>query len=100
MGFNKENFQVKDIGAKVQEAWPEGLVTYLPKSVLDPRDYKVNFNLLESIFPDFQPSSPLNSGVMELKNLLTTIGYSQSDRNSKRFIRLNELQARIGELLY
>jgi nucleoside-diphosphate-sugar epimerase len=99
VGFNKENFQVREIGKMIQDAWPEGQITYLPKSVLDPRDYKVNFNLLESIFPDFHPSSPLFTGVREIKNQLVRIGYSNSDRNSKRFIRLNELQARIGELL-
>ena len=99
IGFELENFQVKDIGARVQEAWPEGKVSYLPNSVADPRDYKVSFSLLNSIFPNFEPESPLSRGIPELKELLIKIGYTKTERDAKRYIRINELQTRIGELL-
>jgi nucleoside-diphosphate-sugar epimerase len=98
IGFNLENFQVKDIGAGVQKAWPEGLVNYAPNSVSDPRDYKVDFSLLKNTFPDFEPEHPLSKGIPELRSLLIQIGYSQTERNSNRYVRLNELRARIREL--
>jgi nucleoside-diphosphate-sugar epimerase len=98
IGFNLENFQVKDIGAGVQKAWPEGLVNYSPNSVSDPRDYKVDFSLLKNTFPDFEPEHPLSKGIPELRSLLIKIGYSQIERNSNRYVRLNELRARIREL--
>ncbi len=98
IGFNLENFQVKDIGAGVQKAWPEGLVNYSPNSVSDPRNYKVDFSLLKNTFPDFEPEHPLSKGIPELRLLLIQIGYSQIERNSKRYVRLNELRARIREL--
>ncbi len=98
VGFTLENFQVKDIGAGVQKAWPEGSVYYLPNSISDPRDYKVDFSLLKNIFPDFEPKHPLSIGIPELRSLLIQIGYSQSDRDSKRYVRLNEIKARIHEL--
>jgi nucleoside-diphosphate-sugar epimerase len=98
IGFDLENFQVKDIGAGVQKAWPEGLVNYSPNSVSDPRDYKVDFSLLKNTFPDFEPEHPLSKGIPELRLLLIQIGYSQIERNSNRYVRLNELKARIREL--
>jgi nucleoside-diphosphate-sugar epimerase len=98
VGFKDENFQVKDVGNGVQKAWPEGKVTYLPNASVDPRDYKVNFDLLNSIFPNFAPEHPLDKGIPELRELLLEISYSKSDRESKKFVRLNELQRRIGEL--
>ena len=98
VGFNLENFQVKDIGAGVQKAWPEGVVNYSPNSVSDPRDYKVDFSLLKNTFPDFEPEHPLSKGIPELRSLLIQIGYSQTERNSNRYVRLNELRARIREL--
>ena len=98
IGFEKENFQVRDVGSGVQSAWPEGKVSYMPGAVSDPRDYKVNFSLLKSIFPNFEPETPLSQGIPELRKLLEDINYSKSDRESKRYVRLNELQKRIGKL--
>lgn len=98
IGFQSENFQVKDIGRGVQETWPEGTVTYLPNAANDPRDYQVDFSLLNSIFPDFRPEHPLRKGIPELRKHLENIGYNTTERNSKRYVRLPELGKRIGEL--
>ena len=98
IGFETENFQVKDVGSQVQATWPEGRITYKPGAVSDPRDYQVNFSLFKSILPNFQPETPLSRGIPELRKLLEAINYSKSDRESMRYVRLNELQKRIGEL--
>jgi nucleoside-diphosphate-sugar epimerase len=98
IGFEAENFQVKDIGNGVQVSWPEGKVTYLPNAALDPRDYKVNFSLLKSVFPNFEPDHPLVRGIPELRAHLLSISYSKEERELKRYVRLFELQKRIGEL--
>jgi len=99
VGFELENFQVKDIGAKVQASWPEGKVSYLPNSVSDPRDYKVDFSLLKTTFPNFAPEHPLSVGIPELKTQLITIGYSKVERDAKRYVRLIELRSRINGLM-
>jgi nucleoside-diphosphate-sugar epimerase len=98
IGFEKENFQVREIGDGVQICWPEGKITYLPNAVSDPRDYKVNFSLLKSLFPSFEPLHPLSRGIPELRAQLLSISYSKRERDAKRFVRLIELQKRIGEL--
>jgi nucleoside-diphosphate-sugar epimerase len=98
VGFENENFQVKEVGSGVQNAWPEGIVSYAPSASIDPRDYKVNFELLNSIFPEFTPEHPLRKGIPELRKLLEEINYSKADRDNKKYVRLNELQKRIGEL--
>jgi nucleoside-diphosphate-sugar epimerase len=98
IGFEAENFQVRDVGEGVQRAWPEGSVTYLPNAVSDPRDYKVNFSLLKSLFPSFVPHHPLSKGIPELREQLLAISYSKNERAAKRYVRLNELQNRIEEL--
>ena len=94
IGFESENFQVKEIGNIVQDTWPEGTVNYLPNSIPDPRDYKVDFSLLKSIFPNFAPVHPLSIGVPELRDFLRKIEYSQAERKAGRYIRLKELDTR------
>jgi len=98
IGFELENFQVKDVGSGVQKTWPKGKVVYSSDATSDPRDYKVDFSLLNSIFPNFQPEHPLSQGIPELRDLLIKIGYSKADRDAKRYVRLVELQSRIKEL--
>lgn len=99
IGFQSENFQVKEIGKSVQDTWPEGIVKYNPNAIVDPRDYQVDFSLLKSIFPDFEPHHPLSKGVPELRTMLERINYSRDDRLAKRYVRLSELSHRIGDLL-
>ena len=53
---------------------------------------------MKSIFPEFAPEHPLRKGIPELRKFLENIHYSKTDRNDKRYVRLNELQKRIGEL--
>jgi len=98
VGFKSENFQVREIGNLVQSSWPEGKLIYLPNAASDPRDYRVDFALLKSIFPNFGPDHPLSKGIPELRAHLLSISYSKEERNEKRFVRLNELQKRIGDL--
>lgn len=98
IGFTSENFQVKDIGVEVQRIWPKGQLSYVPNAVYDPRDYKVNFSLFESTFPQFLPKYQLRKGIMDLGQHLQKIGYSRNDRITKRYVRLQELQKRISEL--
>lgn len=98
VGFQAENFQVRDIGQGVQRVWPEGRVTYMPNASQDPRDYQVDFGLLRSIFPFFEPKFPLEKGIPQLRAHLEKIGYSKEDRVNKRYVRLPELRERIEEL--
>ena len=98
IGFDTENFQVKDVGSAVQSTWPEGKIKYLPGAISDPRNYKVDFSLLKSIFPSFEPHKPLNIGIFELRQLLEKISYSANDRESKKYVRLYELRKHIGDL--
>jgi nucleoside-diphosphate-sugar epimerase len=98
IGFNSENFQVKKIGVEIQRNWPEGKLSYVENAITDPRNYKVNFSLLESMFPYFMPEYRLRKGVRDLGKHLKIIGYSKDDRVFKRYVRLHELQKRIAEL--
>ncbi len=98
IGFAEENFQVREVGARVQETWEEGNLYYAPNASVDPRDYKVSFDLLKSIFPGFTPEHPLKKGIPELRTLLESINYSKADRDNMKYVRLNELKKRIGEL--
>lgn len=98
IGFNTENFQIKDIGGEIQRTWPTGRIEYSAKAAPDPRDYKVDFSLLKTTFPEFRPNLPLHEGILELKDFLISIKYSLAERSSMRYVRIHELKNRINKL--
>ena len=91
IGFNDENFQVKEIALMIKDSWPEGELIFSHEGSADPRNYQVNFDLLKSIFPAFKPDHPMRVGIPELKRYLEEIGYTKSQRDEKRYVRLPEL---------
>jgi nucleoside-diphosphate-sugar epimerase len=100
IGFNDENFQIREIGKLVSEVWPEGKLTYSAGPAKDPRDYKVDFSLFQRFFPDFEPILPMSKGIDDLKMHLLKIGYNEKDYQNKKFVRLEEIRKRILDLRF
>jgi nucleoside-diphosphate-sugar epimerase len=98
VGFKAENFQIRDVGILIESCWNIGKVSLSQTATQDPRDYQVNFSLISRIFPNFRPEHPLQIGVTELRDNLISIGYSNHDFESKRYVRLNELQKNLDKL--
>lgn len=92
IGFNSENFQIKTVAEYVCKAWENARLTYNYSGSQDPRNYRVDFSLFESIFPDFLPEFRLDVGIADMKSWLRKISYNSEDRNSGRYVRLKELQ--------
>lgn len=99
IGGNKENFQVRDVLDKVQKLVPMASVIYTGEVGADPRNYRVNFDLLGQLLPDFSLSYTLDQGMEELHRQYVAKGFSLSDFNSDRFVRLRTLQKKLDKIL-
>ena len=62
VGGNSENYQVRDIADKVKELIPRAKITYTGEVGADPRNYRVKFDLLNTLLPDFKLQYNLASG--------------------------------------
>lgn len=91
IGANEENFQVKDVADIIQELVPQADITYTGEVGHDPRDYRVNFDLLYSLLPDFKLAYNLRSGMVELHQALAG-RFTLEDFEGDRFIRLRHLK--------
>src|SRR5206468_810014 len=61
VGGNVENYQVKDVADQVKRLIPTASITYTGEVGADPRNYRVNFDLLGKQLPDFKLSYTLAS---------------------------------------
>jgi nucleoside-diphosphate-sugar epimerase len=94
IGANSENYQVKDVGEKVQKLIPHAKIVYTEEVGNDPRNYRVNFNLLHKLLPDFKLEYTLEKGMNELYRSFCDTKLSVADFSEGKYIRLAALKNR------
>ncbi len=92
VGQNKENFQVRDVAAILQESFPDCRVTFGGSSGPDPRSYRVDFSKITRCLPEFKPAWNLRRGVEELKAAYQEVKLSREDFTGPRYVRLARLK--------
>ena len=95
IGSNDQNFQVKDVAEITKEIFPECKIIFTGEAVNDSRDYKVNFDKFNKMFPEFKFEFDLRKGMIELSNSLKSYGFSASDFDGDQFIRLKIIEKKL-----
>jgi nucleoside-diphosphate-sugar epimerase len=98
VGGNRENYQVRDIGNKVQKLIPSAKINYTGEIGADPRNYRVKFDLLNKLLPDFKLQYTLSTGMEELHRKLVDHSFGKQDWIGDQFVRLRTLKGRLGRL--
>ena len=98
VGGNTENYQVRDIADRVKLLIPSAKITYTGEIGADPRNYRVKFDLLAKLLPDFKLQYNLTSGMEDLHRTLVDHGFSRKDWEGDQFVRLRMLKSRLSLL--
>ena len=98
VGGNRENYQVRDIGDQVQRLIPSAKVVYTGEVGSDSRDYRVKFDKLSRLLPDFRLQYDLVSGMEELHRKMVEHGFTRADFEGDQFVRLRTLKGRFNLL--
>ena len=98
IGANEENYQVKDVAAIVQDLIPTAHIVFTGEVGNDPRDYRVNFDRLYKILPDFKLEYTLQSGMRDLYKKLQEMKFSADDFDGQRFTRLKLLKKHLDKI--
>ncbi len=98
IGANSENYQVKDVADKVAKLLPDSKIVFTGEVGHDPRNYRVKFNLLNNLLPEFKLEYNLDYGMEELLREYRKHNFSQSDFDGNKFVRLRTLKSRLKYL--
>jgi hypothetical protein len=98
IGANTENYQVRDVGEQVRRLVPSAKITYTGEVGADPRNYRVNFDLLYKLLPDFKLQYNLATGMEELYGKMVEYGFGKKDFEGDQFVRLRTLKKRYSLL--
>jgi nucleoside-diphosphate-sugar epimerase len=94
IGANRENYQVRDVANQVQRLIPSATVLYTGEVGVDPRNYRVKFDLLYRLLPEFKLQYNLASGMEELHRKMVEHGFGKRDFEGDQFVRLRTLKPR------
>jgi nucleoside-diphosphate-sugar epimerase len=98
VGGNRENYQVRDVGDQVKRLIPTAEVVYTGEVGADPRNYRVNFDRLGKLLPDFRLQYDLASGMEELHQKMVEHGFNKRDFEGEQFVRLRAIKSRFNLL--
>jgi nucleoside-diphosphate-sugar epimerase len=92
VGRSDANYRVRDIAAAVHQAFPQARLDITGESGDDPRSYRVKFDKALKGLPGFAPRWTLEQGVDEVARWLRDGGLGGAAFDSRRFVRLAQLQ--------
>ncbi len=92
IGQSAENYQVRDLAEIVRRTVPDCEIEYAGTAGPDPRNYRVDFSLLERTFPEFRLIWTAERGARQLADAYQRAGLTAEDMQGRRFIRLNQLK--------
>jgi nucleoside-diphosphate-sugar epimerase len=95
IGANDQNYQVRDVGDAVQRLVPRAKVVYTGEIGPDPRNYRVKFDKLYQLFPDFRLAHNLQTGLEELLAKYQEHQFGLKDFEGDQFVRLRALKKRL-----
>jgi nucleoside-diphosphate-sugar epimerase len=98
IGANTENYQVRDVGNQVQRLIPLAKIAYTDEVGVDPRNYRVKFDLLYQLLPDFKLQYNLATGMEELHRKMVEHGFGKKEFEGDQFVRLRTLKNRFHQL--
>jgi len=91
VGSDEWNYQVRELAEAVAEVIPGVAVSINENAQPDKRSYRVNFDLFKKLAPDYQPEVSLKETIMELKNGLEAMDFSDGNFRNSRLMRLKVL---------
>jgi len=91
VGSNDQNYQVKDLANLVGEAFPGCTVTFGDRGG-DKRDYKVNFDKIRRVFPEYECKWDVGRGARQLHDVFERIQLTKEMFESPPHTRLKMIR--------
>ncbi len=97
IGFNKNNYQIKDILSPIKKYLPKCKIIFMREHGKDSRSYRVNFDKLRKLFPKIKQKWTLEKSVQDLIERLNKNNFTRKNFEEGKFARLNQLQLLLSE---
>jgi nucleoside-diphosphate-sugar epimerase len=92
VGRNDENFRIRELADIVAEIVPGCCVEYAPGGGPDLRCYRVNFDKIGRLLPEFRAQWTARRGAQELYDAYRSAGLTADDMQRGHYVRIQEIR--------
>ncbi len=92
VGHNAENYRIRELAEIVQAHVPDCRIEYAEGAGPDKRTYRVNFDKIARVLPEFQPQWTVELGVEQLYAAYKEAGLQREDFEGPRYKRIAHIK--------
>jgi nucleoside-diphosphate-sugar epimerase len=92
IGVNEENYRIRDLAEIVKETVPGCRVEYAEDAEPDKRTYRVDFNKVRRMLPEFQPQWDARRGAQELYEAYQKYGVKLEEFEGPKYKRVDHIK--------
>jgi hypothetical protein len=92
VGRTDENYRISELADIVAETVPGSRVEYAPDGGPDKRCYRVNFDKIRRVLPNFRPQWTARKGAQELYEAYRAAKLTREDVEGGRYTRIRQIQ--------
>jgi nucleoside-diphosphate-sugar epimerase len=96
VGRNEENYRVREVAEIVHGLVPESTISIAPDAGPDRRSYRVSFDKVGELLPEFEPCWTVSAGAQQMLAALRRHEVTADSFNSPRFHRISEIKRLIA----
>lgn len=97
VGSNEENYQMRDLAKLVKETVPNCEIEYADDAGPDTRSYRVNFDKIHKVFPEFQLRWTARKGVEQCYESYLKHGLGKDDYEGIKYKRIAHIEHLIAD---
>lgn len=97
VGSNDENYRMRELADFVRQIVPDCELEFSEDAGPDPRCYRVNFDKIHRIFPEFKTGWTARKGVQQCYDSYRRYGLQRDDYEGVRYKRIAHIQKLITE---
>jgi nucleoside-diphosphate-sugar epimerase len=97
VGINEENYRIRELAEIVKETVPGCRVEYAPGAEPDTRTYRVNFDKIRTLLPEFKPQWNARRGAQELYEAYREYGVKLEEFEGPRYKRIDHIKQLLGD---
>jgi nucleoside-diphosphate-sugar epimerase len=96
VGRTEENYQIKELAKIVCEVVPGSRLEFAEGAGPDKRSYRVNFEKIKKVLPEYKPTWTARDGALELYNAYKKYGLGLEEFEGSRYRRIDLIKSLIG----
>ncbi|MEO0559604.1 MAG: SDR family oxidoreductase [Bacteroidota bacterium] len=95
VGRNQENYQIREVATLVGEEVQGCSVTFADGASPDTRSYRVSFDKIARVLPDWHPRWTVRVGIRQVRDAIQGLDLQPSEFEGPRYSRIAHLQAHL-----